>query len=282
MTLLPPVSVFEDGFVPPAHDLVEFTYTERELMRVLHQQLVGRGWAVLREVPAAPVEQSGRLISRRADVVALRPSPDGIRVCVIEAKRTRQDYLSDVRNPAKQAPWREIAHLHYYAAPEGLVPADSLPEGSGLLEVTRRRHTLGKDYDDLVETVASPESAGGVPDWLVAFMAQQLTAVDGHVNAWSADSTEQERDTASARDLLSRVEVAEAAAARAASVAAAWRALAVTQGYHLACPHCGEAIVPSRVSAGAFTQWRHLRPAPESGCPGYTLGIRPPELEGPP
>jgi hypothetical protein len=55
----------------------------------------------------------------------------------IEIKVTRQDFLNDVRNPDKQAPWRGIAHRHAYAVPEGLVAENEVPAGSGLLVVRR-------------------------------------------------------------------------------------------------------------------------------------------------
>lgn len=53
----------------------------------------------------------------------------------IEVKVTRSDFFSDVANPDKQAPWRELAHRHAYAVPDGLVTRTEVPATSGLITV---------------------------------------------------------------------------------------------------------------------------------------------------
>lgn len=63
----------------------------------------------------------------------------GIERLAVEVKVTRADFLGDVRNPQKQAPWRGLAHRHAYATPPGLVRPGELPAGSGLIEVDRGR-----------------------------------------------------------------------------------------------------------------------------------------------
>lgn len=80
--------------------------------------------------PAADAPQDG------AD--QKRDEGQSIERLAIEVKVTRADFLSDVRTPEKQAPWRELAHRHAYAVPAGLVRLDEVPAGSGLIEVTFR------------------------------------------------------------------------------------------------------------------------------------------------
>lgn len=282
MNLIPPPTVFPDGFTPVPHPPLAFDYTERELVRVLHTQLSVRGWAMTREVPAPPHRQGGREVSRRADVVALRADGEDVTVAVVEIKRTRQDFLADVRNPDKQEPWRQVAHLHYYAAPAGVIPPAAVPSGSGLLEVTRRQHPLGAEYDDLVAVTPAPvmPRPSTPPAWLVTHLAEQVSWLTGRWEGWAPDSTPQEVDAARLRTLERDLHTARAALDKARSDVKAWRALAVTQGLHLPCQTCGQAVVPERVTAGAFTRWRHAQPAPD--CPATVSGVTPRDPEGPP
>jgi hypothetical protein len=60
----------------------------------------------------------------------------GLERIAVEIKVSRQDFKSDVVNPAKQAPWRELAHRHAYAVPAGLVGVAEVPRESGLLVVS--------------------------------------------------------------------------------------------------------------------------------------------------
>lgn len=59
----------------------------------------------------------------------------GLERIAVEIKVSRGDFLNDVRNPAKQQPWRELAHRHAYAVPAGMVAPAEVPSGSGLLVV---------------------------------------------------------------------------------------------------------------------------------------------------
>lgn len=141
--------------------------TAREMRRAIYQHHCDR-WAVLNEVTAraryeptvqpAPTDGGGlfprppvggRLTKvsseRRIDVLLLRGAdvPGGIERLAIEIKVSRSDFLSDVKNPDKQAPWRALAHRHAYAVPEGLVSKNEVPAGSGLLVVSRSQHFSG-------------------------------------------------------------------------------------------------------------------------------------------
>lgn len=59
----------------------------------------------------------------------------GIERVAIEIKVTRGDFLADIRDPDKQAPWRAMAERHAYCVPRGLVELHEVPATSGLLEV---------------------------------------------------------------------------------------------------------------------------------------------------
>jgi hypothetical protein len=144
--------------------------TAKDVHRALHWHFEGR-WAQLTEVTARPKAVNGRYEPdakhRRIDVLLLRAKsqarPDGgvqqrddpalfpglkpaaaasvgdpIERLAIEIKVSRSDFLSDVRNPEKQAPWRALAHRHAYAAPAGMIDEAELPPGSGLISVSRQ------------------------------------------------------------------------------------------------------------------------------------------------
>lgn len=132
--------------------------TARDMNRAIYAHFADR-WAVLTEVTAraayAPPEQVtnegafSRFVQtkvsseRRIDVLLARGGPKasgGIERIAIEIKVSRSDFLGDVRNPDKQAPWRSLAHRHAYAVPEGLVADAEVPAGSGLLVVKRSQY----------------------------------------------------------------------------------------------------------------------------------------------
>lgn len=134
-------------------------FTARDIQRALWWHFSAR-WAILTEVTAraeyatpapAVTAEPGALLparlarkvkvssERRIDTLLLRGgrTPGSIERIAVEIKVSRGDFLSDVRDPDKQAPWRGIAHRHAYAVPEGLVAETEVPAGSGLLVVRR-------------------------------------------------------------------------------------------------------------------------------------------------
>jgi hypothetical protein len=69
--------------------------------------------------------------TRRVDVLLVSK----IERIAVEVKVTRSDFLTDVRDPAKQTTWRSLTHRHAFAVPAGLVRPEEVPADSGLLYV---------------------------------------------------------------------------------------------------------------------------------------------------
>lgn len=57
---------------------------------------------------------------------------------VVEVKVSRSDFLADAKKPHRQD--GGLGNWRYFMCPEGLIGADELPEGWGLLWVNRRGH----------------------------------------------------------------------------------------------------------------------------------------------
>ena len=112
------------------------------MKQALYLHFTAQGYAVLEEfcTSDAGVRLAKGTRNRRIDVLCIRPARRlGIgpwELLAIEVKVSRGDFRSDIRNPAKQAPWRELAHRHAYAAPDGLIVPDEVPDGHGLLTVS--------------------------------------------------------------------------------------------------------------------------------------------------
>jgi hypothetical protein len=129
------------------------TMTARDVLAALYHHFGGR-WAMLTEVTARPPRRPADMLrrslaggdvqaeregyrERRIDALLVRMGDvdGGIERLAIEVKVSRADFLADVRNPAKQAPWRALAHRHAYAVPAGLVSEREVPGDSGLIVV---------------------------------------------------------------------------------------------------------------------------------------------------
>jgi hypothetical protein len=61
---------------------------------------------------------------------------------VVECKVSRSDYLADAKKPHRANPIGGMGKWRYYMAPAGLIVANELPQGWGLLEVNARGHVL--------------------------------------------------------------------------------------------------------------------------------------------
>src|SRR4051812_36233105 len=109
---------------------------------------------------------------RRIDVLAVRaasgPDHGHFERLALEIKCSRGDFLSDVRDPGKQAPRRALTHAHAYVAPAGLIAPHEVPEGSGLMEVHIMRFQRAGWQTPVLRWVVHPPAnqPGPVPDRL--------------------------------------------------------------------------------------------------------------------
>lgn len=282
-------------FTPPEHPVVlDHAWTEAGLQEAVVNWAHNLGLAATLEVTAPPVMQGGRPVARRVDVLAVRQSTHGVDsldpesdpwlvpvdLVTVELKTSRTDFLADVRDSDKRAPWIAMGARHYYATPAGLADPGEVPPECGLLTVVRRRHPVGKEYN-VVRMARVAAGAGPVPapGWLLEQAVRRVDDLTARLRGWVEDPTPVEE--------LHRILGATAADLRAArrqvdaarEQATAWKALASAQGHKVACAHCGRAVVPVRVSAGALTGWRHAQPHLTGECPGNTpgVGVRPTE-----
>lgn len=143
--------------------------TAKDVHGALYRHFSDR-WAQLTEVTARPKPGVSRRLPgskpRRIDVLLVRAAAqlgaDPFERLAIEIKVSRADFLSDVRNPHKQAPWRALAHRHAYAAPKGMIAAAELPAGSGLISVSRQSWDPRRCAVEWAVRARRP--AGHVPD----------------------------------------------------------------------------------------------------------------------
>ena len=56
------------------------------------------------------------------------------RIIAVEVKVDRQDFLREIKKPAKRKTWMRAAGEFWYCAPKGLIPLEELPEHCGLFE----------------------------------------------------------------------------------------------------------------------------------------------------
>ena len=209
---------------------------------------------------------------RRIDALLARPARKKgigpIDLLAVEIKVTRSDFLADIREPEKQAPWREVAHRHAYAVPAGLVQPGEVPAGSGLLTVGARcgRH-VSAGWAKRAPYSQTPE----IPSWLTMTLAWRLSAAEAKTRglAWSMHDGDHEMTAEDLRGALeaSRKEAERLSgrATRAENEAATWKAAFAAAG-HLPCAYCRKPIRPDRVRWGRFTAWRHVSPADELAC----------------
>lgn len=89
-------------------------------------------WAPFCELRDAP--GFGR--SRTIDFFAAQTWPSrGRHYVAVEVKVSRADWLRELRDPAKRAPFEAASSEIWVAAPGGVVKVSELPEGMGLLQV---------------------------------------------------------------------------------------------------------------------------------------------------
>lgn len=222
----------------------------------LFRYFAGSQWAVVDEVTLP-----GQLKSRRIDLLCLRPAaraPERFDLTAVEVKTSRADFQGDLRDPAKQAGWREFASRHFYACPAGLIRPEETPPGSGLLYVHLDRHG-----QDAVERIFAAPDTGPrtLPAWLAHTVALRACWSEARLKGWLPRQNGDSRDPLALQveleQLRERVLKLERTAELASTNAQAWRA-AATAAEGLPCAVCGSPVRPQRVREGVFTAWVHV------------------------
>lgn len=260
--------------------------TAREVSAALFQHFTSQGYAVLCEVEAAPeiglrdhIEQ-GALIAdaweqkkpRRVDLLALRkPRKEGIgevESLAVEIKVSRADFLADVRNPAKQARWRDLTHRMAYAAPKGLVAADEVPEGCGLLEV----EPVGDDWcrSEWAKRAPYGEHSPDVPTWLALTFAHRACWAEGRAKGFLArrgEPTTEEEFRAEIVHLKRELTRETNRADRERGMHLGWKEAYAAAG-GLPCAFCDQEIRPHVRAAdfGLGGKWHHRTKANDKAC----------------
>jgi hypothetical protein len=106
---------------------------------------------------------------RRCDLVYIGLTPSrGLGIDAHEIKATRADWLRELDNPAKAAPWWECCTRFWIVAPAGVVDPAELPEGWGLMHPPR----TGRRFK-IVRAAAAKE-----PQLTMALLAELLRRAD--------------------------------------------------------------------------------------------------------
>jgi hypothetical protein len=252
-----------------------------------------RRYAVLFEIATdsqveQPAQPGHRPIGkrRRIDVLLVRRAPrrglGPLDLLALEIKVSRSDFLADLRDPAKQDRWRDIAHRHAYVVPAGLVRVDEVPAGSGLLTVAPppSEHVVG--YDIGWAARAPYGDRPDVPTWLILAFAWRAAAAEAAIGGLTRETRHAGGTMEELRAALiaeqNRADKFTRQASRAADQAAAWRAAFAAAGGSVPCQHCGRPVRPRSLRGGMFSAWRHLTRAHEAVCqairdtlPGYAV-----------
>jgi hypothetical protein len=221
------------------------------------------------EIPWHRRRRIDALVVQRARKKGVGP----IDLLAVEIKVSRADFLADLREPQKQAPWREVAHRHAYAAPVGLIGREEVPAGSGLLTVEKRRQ-----WWDATWAVRAPYTdALEVPPWLTLAFAHRLSAAEGKIRGLSSDTRDSDGQTtedlrAALTAARKRADLLDGQLERARSEAREWRLAFAAKG-HLPCAHCRHPVRPVSVRRGQFTDWRHVDRQHDAACDAIRLGV---------
>lgn len=99
------------------------------------------------------------------------PSADFHRTAY-EVKVSRADFMREVRNPAKRVDAMRLSNQFYFVAPAGLVEADEVPRGCGLVEVYGR-------IGDRTVVKAPVRNRGAQPTWGFACSLARARSYEG-------------------------------------------------------------------------------------------------------
>ncbi len=176
----------------------------------------------------------------------------------LEIKVSRGDFLQDVRNPEKQAPWRGLAHRHAYVVPEGLVQVGEVPTDSGLIVVRDRGSWRTCEW---VRKAPRAEIARPLPTAVVLDAFYRWARAEASAKGYSGNTRDDDPEAMrlELKRLRHQVELLEAGVERAKEATAAWkrRYAAVDPP---PCSTCGQPLRPARRrinDADGYLRWEH-------------------------
>lgn len=253
------------------------TFTEHTMSRDLYRHFAGQNWAPLVHI-AAPMRyqpEADRAAAKSARIIdmlmfrkARKAGIGPFDLLAVEIKVTRADFLGDVRDPAKQAAWRTIAHRHTYAAPKDLIRPEEVPAGSGLIEVGPDRPSW--PTPDVAWKVRAPySSAPDFPSSLVMTFAYRAAQAEAKVRGFSFDTRDDQDPEAMRAELVrlrTELERLGRRLDRAVDDRDAWKTAFAATGTGVPCDGCGQPIRPKSIRSGRYGGWRHLDSANDEPC----------------
>ncbi|MEU0078597.1 hypothetical protein ABZY58_11925 [Micromonospora tulbaghiae] len=188
----------------------------------------------------------------------------------IEVKVSRGDFLSDVRTPEKQAPWRELAHRHAYAVPAGLVRAEEVPAESGLIEVKFGEHG---DRPVVSFTRRCPRSAHEpgplpFPNIMDAFYRTARMEADAKGYGYQRQETADDPETLriEVKRLRHELDLATEREGRLRERVQEWQKRWAAHEPP-PCGTCGQPLhIPRKASGRIGVGWEHRDPADAGAC----------------
>jgi hypothetical protein len=117
------------------------------------------GWMVFTEISSAKA-------TRRADVIAINAwRTRKQEIVVFEIKRSKSNFMAEIKDPLKRAEFMKICERFYFVAPMGILEKKDIPEDCGLYEVT--------EDGTMVQTKFAKKRKVDKPSWSFALRILQ-------------------------------------------------------------------------------------------------------------
>jgi hypothetical protein len=179
---------------------------------VTHAKLVALAVRWLRRYRCGVVLSEQALVSgEMPDAIGWKKACHSV---LVECKVSRADFLADRDKPFRQQPETGVGSERYYLAPRGLIRAEELPAGWGLLEVRGReierakpsaknlRSEIGFQYEmnlllaslRRVEIRIAPESINRMAEYNRGSLPEGLVAPEEEANGFLLESESAKAD----------------------------------------------------------------------------------------
>lgn len=202
--------------------------------------------------------------TRRVDVLLVSKAE---RIAV-EVKVTRSDFLADVKDPSKQAPWRALAHRHAFAVPAGLVTVTEVPADSGLLSVGGLR-PFGADVE-WTRRAPKGNDPADLPAKVVHAIMHRLARAEATAKGLVGNHTDPEAMRLEIERLRADLDLANGREDAARRRASAFQAALALRGYP-PCATCERPVKP-KYGRRLGMEWQHANPADEELCATVRAG----------